>query len=31
MLPAGSTGYQVHDRVLCAQCAADADWMAAAL
>ena len=30
-LPADSTGYQVHDRLLCAEGAADADWMAAAL
>jgi len=31
MLPAASTGDQVHDRLLCAECAADADWMAEAL
>lgn len=31
MLPADSTGYQMHDRLLCAECAADADWLAAAL
>jgi hypothetical protein len=31
MLSADHTGRQVHDRLLCAECAADADWMAAAL
>lgn len=31
MLPADHTGRQVHDRLLCAECAAEADWMAAAL
>jgi hypothetical protein len=31
MLPSDHSGHQVHDRLQCAECEADADWMAAAL